>query len=429
MKNKKVFYGWFVVAGCIILNAMGTGIFSSIMGLFFPSIVEEFGYSQAQVAGIVSIAIVGGLLATGVFSKLYSKYSAKKLVLIFGLLQGASYALMSQANSLTMMYVIGALMGIAGMGATALSAPMLITRWFDKNRGTAMGIAVAGAGLGPALMAPVVTSVISNSGHRIAFIVLGAIIAASMIVAFILIKDTPEEMGLKPFGQNEGDISKSKDDTKTVKTEEAYSYNLKEAVKTKMFYGLTLFIVIICTVVQGLLVQIPSYLNEVGLDASKVGMIVGAYALVAGFGKMLIGWVYDNVGVFKANFIFFTFMILSFASLLMVPTNESFVYLYVVLAGMGLGLAPVAIPLLVSILFGSKHYAAIYPVFMLLMSVGAVIGGIVAGIIIDSSGYSALLVSAIVGALLALVTIQITVKIADKTKNKIKKPQLEKKIS
>ena len=38
------------------------------------------------------------------------------------------------------------------MGATALSAPMLITRWFDKNRGTAMGIAVAGAGLGPALV-------------------------------------------------------------------------------------------------------------------------------------------------------------------------------------------------------------------------------------------------------------------------------------
>ena len=418
MKNKKIFYGWFVVAGCIILNAMGTGIFSSIMGLFFPSIVEEFGYSQAQVAGIVSIAIIGGLLATGVFSKLYSKYSAKKLVLIFGVLQGASYALMSQANSLTMMYVIGALMGIAGMGATALSAPMLITRWFDKNRGTAMGISVAGAGLGPALMAPIVTSVIANSGHRIAFIVLGGIIAASMVVAFILIKDTPEEMGLKPFGQNEGDIAKSKDDTKTVKTEEVYSYNLKEAVKTKMFYGLTLFIVIICTVVQGLLVQIPSYLNEVGLDASKVGMIVGAYALVAGFGKMLIGWVYDNVGVFKANFIFFTFMILSFVALLMVPTNESFVYLYVVLAGMGLGLAPVAIPLLVSILFGSKHYAAIYPVFMLLMSVGAVIGGIVAGIIIDSSGYSALLVSAIVGALLALVTIQITVKVADKTKNK-----------
>lgn len=418
MKNKKLFYGWFVVAGCIILNAMGTGIFSSIMGLFFPSIVAEFGYTQAQVAGIVSVAIIGGLLATGIFSKLYSKYSTKKLVLIFGVLQGASYALMSQANSLTVMYVIAVLMGITGMGATALSAPMLITRWFDKNRGTAMGIAVAGAGLGPALMAPIVTSVIANSGHRVAFIVLGAIIAASMVIAFLLIKDTPEEMGLKPFGQNEGDIAKSKDDDKTVKTEEAYSYNLKEAVKTKMFYGLTLFIIIICTVVQGLLVQIPSYLNEVGLDAAKVGMIVGVYAFIAGFGKMLIGWVYDNVGVFKANFIFFTLMILSFASLLMVPTNESFVYAYVLLAGMGLGLAPVAIPLLVSILFGSKYYAAIYPVFMLMMSVGAVIGGIVAGIIIDSSGYSALLVSAIVGALLALITIQITVKVADKTKNK-----------
>ncbi len=91
---------------------MGTGIFSSIMGLFFPSIVSEHGYSQAAVAGVISVAIIGGLLATGVFSKLYNKYSTRKLVLIFGVLQGIAYMAMSKANTLTLMYVVGVFMGV-----------------------------------------------------------------------------------------------------------------------------------------------------------------------------------------------------------------------------------------------------------------------------------------------------------------------------
>jgi hypothetical protein len=87
---KKIHYGWFIVIACMFLNAIGTGIFSSIFGLFFPSIVETYGYSQAAVAGIISIAIFAGLFSTGIFSKLYQKYSTRHLVLIFGLMNGLS---------------------------------------------------------------------------------------------------------------------------------------------------------------------------------------------------------------------------------------------------------------------------------------------------------------------------------------------------
>lgn len=417
MKENKIFYGWFIVAGCLILNAMGTGIFSSIMGLFFPSIVSEYGYSQAEVAGIISIAILGGLLATGVFAKLYQKYSTRNLVLIFGILQGGAFFMMSQTNSLISMYVVAAFIGIFGMGATALSSPMLITNWFVEKRGTAMGIAVAGAGLGPAVMAPIITSVIANHGHKAGFMVLGAIVFVSMIIAFLLIRDTPEKVGLKPYGQNSGDKVSSNDDQKK-NSVEGHSYSLKEAVKTKMFYGFALFIVLICTVVQGVLVQIPSYLAEIGFKGAEIGMVIGAYAFLAGFGKILIGWVYDHLGVFKGNFVFFFFMIAAFLSLVMVPSNNSFIYAYIIFAGIGMGLTPVAVPLLVSILFGTKYYATLYPIFMLLMSVGAIVGGIIAGSIIDSSGYASLLVVAAAGAFIAFLVIQSTMQISKRTQPK-----------
>lgn len=409
MVDRKFHYGWLVVIACMFLNAIGTGIFSSIFGLFFPSIVAEYGYSQASVAGIISIAIVGGLFATGAFAKLYQKYSTRHLVLVFGVLNGISYLVMSMANTLPMMYAVGAFIGIFGMGATALSSPMLITKWFKDSRGTAMGMAVAGAGLGPAIMAPIITSVIEKGGHKLGFIVLGGIIIGSMIIAFLLIRNSPEDMNLKPYENNK--TTNDKNDSE----KEQYNYTLKEAFKTKMFVGFVLFIVVVCTVVQGLLVQVPSYLNATGFAAGQIGMIVAAYAFVASFGKILIGWTYDKIGVFKGNFIFFGLMITSFVALYMAQSMPNAVYLYVLCAGLGLGLTPVAVPLLVSLLFGSKHYSTLYPVFMIMMSFGAIVGGILAGGIIDSVGYSALIQAAIGGAVLAFATIQMTLKVAEKT--------------
>lgn len=406
--NKKFHYGWLVVIACMFLNAIGTGIFSSIFGLFFPSIVEKYGFSQASVAGIISVAIVGGLFATGVFSKLYKKHSIRHLVLIFGVLNGLSYMLMSQASSLGMMYLVGALIGIFGMGATALSAPMLITRWFKDRRATAMGIAVAGSGLGPAIMSPIITKVLSNNGPEAGFLVLGGMVLFSMITSFLLIRNNPEDIGMTPYETVKGN--------EAVKNtgEPLKHYTVKEAFKSKMFGSFVLFIIVMCTVVQGVLIQIPSYLNSTGISMEKVGTIIAAYAFTASFGKIIIGFVFDRLGVFKGNFLFFSLIIAALIALIMTEHMSQAAYVYVVCAGIGLGITPVAVPLLVSQLFGTKHYSGLYPVFMITMSFGAIVGGILAGVLIDSLGYSSFLYFSVGGAVLAFVLVQITLMIASK---------------
>jgi sugar phosphate permease len=409
---KKIHYGWFIVIACMFLNAIGTGIFSSIFGLFFPSIVETYGYSQAAVAGIISIAIFAGLFSTGIFSKLYQKYSTRHLVLIFGLMNGLSYIMMSQAENLVMMYVIGAFIGIFGMGATALSAPMLITKWFSSKRGSAMGIAVAGAGLGPALMTPVITQVLATSGHKLGFVVLGAMVLGSMVLSFLIIRNNPSDKGLKAYG--EGVVNEEKDNPEV----SSYDYTLKEAVKTKMFYGFLLFIIVICTSVQGVLLQVPSYFTSVGFSVTQIGTLISIYALTASFGKIIIGYTFDKVGVFKGNFVFFTLITAAMIALIATENTPNAAYIYVIFAGLGLGITPVAVPLLVSILFGSKHYSSLYPLFMVSMSFGAIVGGIIAGTIIDNAGYQAFLTFGLVGFLLAFVIIQFTMVVARQTHKK-----------
>lgn len=405
--RKKFFYGWIIVIATILLNSLGIGLFSSIISLFFTPITEVHGFSQAQVAAISAFATIGGLLAAGALGKLYQTKSTRRLVLVFGILQALTFVALSIVNSLIMIYVVSLFMGFATLGATALSAPGLITKWFKERRGFAMGLSMAGAGFGPGIMAPVITTTIEANGYRQGFIVLAAMIVVFIIIAFLLIRDKPEDMGLQAYGLNPGD--RHDKETHEVSDASEINYTLKEATKTKMFLPMVLWTVTAGFVVNGVLLQIPSFYSHIGFSGEWIGTLVGVYAIMAGLFKIVIGQMYDKAGPVKANYIFYSAMILAFVSLMMTQTSNTFVYAYVLFAGIGMGVNIVAVPLLVSHVFGSKNYATIYPVFMLLLSVGGMIGAIGTGMIVDNAGFQPLFTVAVAGGILQLLLAQTTV--------------------
>lgn len=410
MNKKSYFYGAVVLA-CMLLNVVGQGIPSSIMGLFIPNIVETLGQSQTAVSAIVSISLLSGMATIGIVTKLYKKYSAKIVVLVLGIFAGLSYIGMGWVTTLPKMYVMAALIGAFGLGATALSAPMLITNWFEDKRSTAMGIAIAGAGIGPALLAPVVTRSIVGGGYKLGFTVLGVLVVGMIVLASLLIKDNPQKAGLEPY-RNGGEATKDKKAAPVAKAVK-YNYTLKEAVKSKVFLPFTVYVLLICITVQAILIQLPSYLVSVGFEVSQVGTIIAMYALIAGFGKILIGFTFDKIGFKKSNLVFFSAMVLAFFALDLTASVPQAIYLYVLLAGMGLGLGAVSVPIFVSDVFGSKNYASIYPIFMVLVALGAIIGALLSGAIIDFVGYTAMIRFVIVGVVIAYLAIQTTLKLSD----------------
>lgn len=398
---KKIHYGWYVVIAAMLLNAIGTGIFSSIIGLFFPFLTKAYGYSNAAVGGIISVAIFSGLFATGAFSNLYGKRSTRHLVLFFGVLSALAYASMGLTSTLPALYGASVAVGVFGMGATALSAPMLITNWFDDKKATAMGLAVAGAGAGPFIMVPIITSVLESKGHQTGFFVLGLMVLICIVLSFFLIRNKPEDLGLEPYRVQNSDTADNKPDVGNSR-----DYMLKEAFKSKSFPGFILFILTMTTVLQGLLIQLASYFTEIGLPVSRIGMIVAGYALVASFGKVIIGTVFDRIGIFRGNFLFFSLILVAIAALMVTGTYTNATYVYIVAAGIGLGITPVVVPLLVSQFYGRKHYSTLYPLFMIMMSFGAIVGSVVSGTLIDSFGFGTFLKIEFAGIILAFLFMQ-----------------------
>ncbi len=416
MKNKRIYIG--ILLASILLNIISQGIPTNIIGLFFPTMIKELGESQTSVSAIVSFSLIGGVLTIGFYSKLYTKHSLRKVVLGLGILASISYMLVYLTDSITVIYVLSFLMGSFGLGASALAAPMLITKWFDDKRATAMGIAIAGSGLGPTIIAPLIITSIGQGGYRLGYLVLGLVVLAIILLSFLLIKDSPEVVGLEPY--------RDKSSTKKAKKEKiartsTYDYTLKEASKTLMFYPFVLFCFLVCIVINGILIQLPSYFGAIGFDPKQIAMVISLYALITGLGKIITGISYDKLGYNKSNTLFFGAMLIAFILLGLVPLNYNLVYLFILFAGLGFGVGAVTVPLFVSSMFGNKYYPQIYTVFTIIVALGAIVGAIYSGFIIDKLGYGALLSSSICLVISSYVLIQLALKFSENDQKKREK--------
>ncbi len=82
-----------------------------------------------------------------------------------------------------------------------LPVPLLITNWFDKRQGTAMGIAAACGGIGGACSSVLLSNIIMSMGWRAGYLGMAAITAVCILPAtFLLLKDHPSQKNLLPYG-------------------------------------------------------------------------------------------------------------------------------------------------------------------------------------------------------------------------------------
>ena len=147
MNLKHIHYAWVTVIICFVIVA-GLGFITLPFGILLKPITEEFAWGRGTLLWAVSSAvIVGGSL--GILSgRLSDRFGPRPIITIGGLLCGAAFLLLSQITTLWHVYLIlGTLLGV---GTTFIILPImpLVPRWFTKSQGIAMGITMAGFGLG-----------------------------------------------------------------------------------------------------------------------------------------------------------------------------------------------------------------------------------------------------------------------------------------
>lgn len=196
-------YGWVIVAvGTLCIFAcLGLGRFA--IGMLLPSMASSLNLSYAEMGFISTGNFIGYLIAVLVSGFWAPRIGAKKLIFLSLLLVGSTMILFGIARGFLSFLVIYTFTGI-GSGAANVRVMALITSWFtSRMRGRASGFVVIGSGFAIILsgkMVPFINKLYGAGGWRIGWFILGLTALIVAFLALILLRNRPEEKGLKPIG-------------------------------------------------------------------------------------------------------------------------------------------------------------------------------------------------------------------------------------
>lgn len=397
MKLKNVYFGWVIVfAAASIMMVFAIQMYSR--GIFMTSLIDWFGWDRGAVSGAYSVSfIVSGLLA--LFSgRLTDRFGPRIVITFLGLLVGSGLMLMSTVGSIVHVYLIWALM--IGVGGSCGITPILSTlpKWFNKRRGLVIGITFAGFSIGGIIWPPVVERLVANIGWQSTYMIVGLIILVTIIALAQLMRQSPQKMGLQPYGMEE-----QVESTPRMPDPVAMGLTLAQALKMAPYWLIALYRFCSMFVFQLIAVHIFPHAVDMGLSKINAAIIISITSVSSTISRLLAGFVADRIG-YRLT-LFLSASVLALSLIVLVFSKEPwYFYAFALLFGLAWGVSGVVQVTLITKFFGSRSLGTILGSLEVFLTVGGAIGVSIAGSIFDTTGsYNIPFVICIVQALLVMV--------------------------
>lgn len=385
----KFYYGWIITLVGLVIVTLVYGC-KLCFGTLFGSLVEEFGWSRAMVTSIFSISILVQALLQPMGGALLDRFGPRKMLALGGILMGLSLVVFGMAHSLWSIYLsYGVLFSLATVVGGFVTNTTMVSYWFNKKRGIAIGIVGAGTSLGLFIFNPLLAYLIENYGWRLSMEFLGVLAAAAIVgLVFLLTKNRPEDVGQYIDGvnqeeerqdnnRNEIDSSGLKDQTQ----EQDWSFN--QALKTREFWLLFLAYVGYLFAWYSITNHTVMAMCDMGLERMKAATIFGYTGLSGAIAGLVCAWIADYLRDRK-YMVIIAYMLIGSGVLLLsrCAGHIGLLYFIVIIMGIGHG-GGVLMSAVVADRFGVSAMGKIWGTITMAGLLGGAIGPVVVGYIFD----------------------------------------------
>ena len=349
---------------------------------YYDFLTEAYHWTRATVTsgnalGKLIVAPLFGFIA----GWLIDRYGPRKLMITGSLMAGmAVIGLSLTGGSLFLFYLFYVFNALGYVFAGPLPCQALISRWFDKNRGKAMGIAYLGIGTGGSIAPLLSNGIESRFGWQAALVALGVVIIIISLPMAYFIKDpkTKHETN-KPSISDSMKAPESKNETSGI--------SIISILKNPNFYLLAIGSVCAIGVVGGVNQHLKYYLRDLEFTQEKAAHIISFVLLASLIGRVLMGWLADLISRKKVMILIYL-MVASAIPLLMVPDFTGRIYLFAILFGIGLGGDYMIIPLIAGDLFGVRALGRTMGIILVADGVAESVFPLMVGKIYDYVGQS-----------------------------------------
>jgi MFS family permease len=382
-RSSPVFYGWTIAA------ASGFGLACSIatvvaatFSIFVGPIRSEFGWTaSAPFWAPLAVTLTAALFAPFV-GGLVDRHGARRVILVSFLLEALVLASFHQMDgSLAGFYARYVALGALGLGTTHVAFARVIATWFDRRRGLALGVALAGVGVGGIVLPLFCQWLIGGFGWRLAYVGLAAlIIIVTLPVMALTIRDTPAQMGLAPDGDAIGsERARASDELSGL------GATFTEARRDRIYWQMLATFFLVGVSLQAMMLHLVPLLRERGVSAEAAA--VAQSTIFAGLlvGRLVTGWLMDRYFAPRVALVFLVAPILGIG-MLALGVNGPAAFVAAALIGVAAGAEVDVIAYLTSRYFGMRQYSRIYGTFYSLYSLGGGVGPLLTATAVDRSG-------------------------------------------
>ena len=288
------FFGWRMVFTGLTVEFTVIGFLFYSFPVIWPYLISELGMTESQLGMVSAFYFMPVAILAIIIGRALDKYSVKKFMMIGAIIYAAGLFSLSFVNSywsLLTIYLTVLALGSIMMGNLAVAK--LISNWFDKNAGKALGIAAVGISFSGVVLPLVVDPLLDLVGWRNVYIIFASIILFIILpLIFFTVIDDPKS------------VDQMKDGIKRDNEEVSLPQEMtaKDLLSKKVFWIISLAFAFQFLSMMGVLSFLPIHANKIGLDETwnllglPVKQFVFAYALSAFggvLGKIIFGYLMD----------------------------------------------------------------------------------------------------------------------------------------
>lgn len=381
IKKYRFHYAWVILFAACILSVISRAD-SASFGVFIDPLVAQFGWTRGDISLAYSLAFIAGLPAVVIMGALGDRYGARKLMIGASLLIGTGTVLLGTIKELWHFYVFyGLFVGSLGNAAFTVLLPVIVTRWFHKRMGVALGIYWAAMGAGPMIFAPLFRWLIETYGWQRSFTLIGFVAGGMLMTFSLLIRSSPYEKGVSAYGAE----SAARELPASAATG-IVPAGLREVLSQRPVWLLMGIHHLGCAghaIVLTHVVSMATFQGVSGLEAAGVLGTIAGTSIISRFASSILS---ERLG--GRTVLALALLGQSTPVFILFFASETWVfYLFAVFFGLCYGGEMVGFPIINRQLFGIKApLSSIYSFEMLGASTGMALGGWLGGILFDLSG-------------------------------------------
>jgi len=347
----KIFYGyWIILAAffCIFIFS-GCGVY--VFSLFVSPLQTDFGWSRDSIMAAFTMFYFVMGATSPLVGRMIDRYGAKKIILIGSLIAGLGFIMLSQMHNIFVFYAGYIIIGLGISASGQVPATAIVSNWFHKRRGTAIGIISTGVGAGGfAVTALIGNYLMPNFDWRTSYLALALITWILIPLALWVVKTKPADMGLYPDGVA----------TPETVNEDKPSLSIHDKSGLKFALGTSAFWLIAISFLTsnfshlGIIQNQVPHLQGIGFDLTTASTALGTLALGSLVGKFGFGWLCDHIPSKYACAIGLVLQAVAIAIFMSVDLKSpsAMLLLYAIIMGLGGGSWLPTMSMLVSTNFG-----------------------------------------------------------------------------